>query len=62
MSITEQEFFAAVEATHRTDVANILRRRGMSPAIAATEVQKIDLLEHGDKTAAQLAEIIETAA
>ncbi len=54
----EQEFFTAVEAGHRADTVKILIRRGMDRTEAHAKTQQLDLDEHGDKTAAQLATMI----
>lgn len=53
-----QCFEEAVEANHRADVVKILCRRGMKRAVAQARVQQLDLADHGDKTAAQLAEFV----
>ena len=58
----EQEFFAAVEAGHRADTVKILIRRGMDRTEAYAKTQQIVLSEHDDKTAAQLANVIEVTA
>lgn len=59
MNISKAEFFEAVEAGHRADVVKILHRRGMDRALAHAKVARLDLADHGDTTAAQLAQIIE---